>query len=252
MDGLIGKTLDRYKIMELLGEGGMGAVFRGHDVTLQRDVAIKVMHPHLSRKSDFQERFLREARTAARLDHTSIVEVYDFGQAQNMLYIVMEFIPGDNLRTLLKNLRARQQWIRLDEAVHLMKQVAAALDYAHRNGVLHRDIKPANIMLKPEPVNGLPYRPILTDLGLAKLMEGQGLTQEGTSLGTPPYMSPEQALGEETDGRSDVYSLGILLYELAVGQLPFPIRDSHRRHPLPYKRDPPATQFDIPRDPSIA
>ena len=233
MKHLVGKSLNRYRIVELLGEGGMGAVFRGHDVTLQRDVAIKVMHPHLSRKADFQERFLREARTAARLDHPAIVSVHDFGQADEMLFIVMEFIPGDNLHALLKNLRARQQWIRLDEAVHLMKQVSAALDYAHRNGVLHRDIKPANIMLKPEPVNGLPYRPILTDLGLAKLMEGQGLTQEGTSLGTPPYMSPEQALGEETDGRSDVYSLGILLYELAVGQLPFPIKtltDAIRYH----------------------
>ena len=114
MEQLIGKTLDRYKVVELLGEGGMGAVFKGFDVTLQREVAIKVMHGHLSRKSDFQERFLQEARTAARLDHTSIVEVFDFGQAQGMLYIVMEFIPGDNLSSLLKQLKTEKKWIRLE------------------------------------------------------------------------------------------------------------------------------------------
>jgi serine/threonine protein kinase len=249
MEQLIGKTLDRYKVMELLGEGGMGAVFKGFDVTLQREVAIKVMHSHLSRKTDFQERFLQEARTAARLDHTSIVEVFDFGQAEGMLYIVMEFIPGDNLSSLLKQLRSQEKWIRLDEAIHLMKQVSSAVDYAHRNGILHRDIKPANVMLKPEPINGLPYRPILTDLGLAKLMEGQAITQEGTSMGTPAYMSPEQALGEKSDGRSDVYSLGILLYELAVGRLPFPIKSLtdairyHTKEPPP----PPRTLYpDLP------
>ncbi len=233
MEELIGKTLNRYQIIELLGEGGMGAVYRGHDVTLQRDVAIKVMHTHLSRKSDFQERFLQEARTAARLNHPSIVAVYDFGQAQGMLYIVMEFIPGNNLRGMIHQLRVKKQWFPLDEAIGLISHITSAVGYAHDNGILHRDIKPANIMLQPTPANGLPYRPILTDLGLAKLIEASGLTQEGTAIGTPPYMSPEQTLGEKTDSRADVYSLGILLYELAVGQLPFPIKtltDAIRYH----------------------
>jgi eukaryotic-like serine/threonine-protein kinase len=224
MNNLVGQTLERYQILALLGEGGMGAVFKAHDITLQRDVAIKVLHPQFARRSDFRERFLQEARTAARMNHSGIVQVHDFGQKQDILYIVMEFIPGNNLYTMLQELRSKGMWIRLDESVELVRQISLALDYAHDQGILHRDIKPGNIMLKPDPVEGLPFRPVITDLGLAKLLEGQSLTQEGTSMGTPAYMSPEQAMGKKTDARSDVYSLGILLYELAVGQLPFPIK----------------------------
>jgi serine/threonine protein kinase len=156
MQELVGQSLNRYKILELLGEGGMGAVYKAHDVTLQRDVAIKIMHPHYARQGDFQERFLQEARTAARLDHPGIVQIYDFGKADfgpnhSLLYIVMEFIPGDNLEKLLRDLRGQGKWILLNEAVGIIRQVSIALDYAHRQGVLHRDIKPANIMLEPEP-----------------------------------------------------------------------------------------------------
>lgn len=224
MKELIGKSLGRYRVISLLGEGGMGAVFKGHDVTLQRDVAIKVMHPHIARRPDFQDRFLQEARTAAQLDHPGIVQVYDFGQALDHLYIVMEFIPGANLRTMLKRLKGEGKWIALDEAIELVRQVSLAVEYAHRKGVLHRDLKPENIMLKTESSGRLPYRPVLTDLGLAKLV-GSGLeTLSGSSMGTPAYMSPEQAEGRPTDSRSDVYSLGILLFELAAGRLPFPAR----------------------------
>ena len=239
MAEMIDRMLGRYKIIKQLGEGGMGAVFKAQDITLQRDVAIKVLHPHLLQQANLKERFLQEARSAAKLDHPGIVKVYDFGKEGSVLYIVMEFILGVSLHQLLRDLEAGKKWIVLDEAVGLTREVCLALDHAHRHGVLHRDIKPANIMLKPEPSNELPYRPVLTDLGLAKLLEGQALTQEGTSMGTPAYMSPEQAMGRTTDRRSDVYSLGILLYELAVGRLPFPARTITEAIRFHTKEDPP-------------
>lgn len=249
MDQLIGQTLDRYQILSLLGQGGMGAVYKGRDLTLQRDVAIKVMHPQYARQKDFQERFLQEARTAARLDHPSVVQVYDFGSSRALLYIVMEFIPGDNLGKLLTGLKEKGQWILLEEAVHIIQQAALALDYAHRHGVLHRDIKPGNIMLEPQSSGPLPYQPVLTDLGLAKLAEGGLVTREGTSMGTPAYMSPEQALGQKTDGRSDIYSLGILLFEMAVGHLPFPAKSITEAIRYHTREQPPAPRSIRPELP---
>jgi eukaryotic-like serine/threonine-protein kinase len=244
-----GQTINRYQIVSLLGEGGMGSVYKAFDLTLQRDVAIKLMHAQYARQPDFQGRFLQEARTAARLAHPGIVQVHDFGQYQDQLYIVMEFIPGSNLGQILRDLRSTKQWIPLTEAVGLLRQVALSLDYAHKSGVLHRDIKPENIMLRPEPSDGLPYRPVVTDLGLAKLAGGGVFTQEGTSMGTPAYMSPEQALGQNTDPRSDVYSLGILLYELATGRLPFPARnlvDAIRYHTQEAPPRPRSVRPDLP------
>lgn len=230
---LIGQKVGRYRIDSLIGEGGMGSVLRSFDEMLQRDVAIKILAPQFVRRPNFRERFLQEARTAARLRHPGIVQVFDFGQSPSQLYIVMEFIPGDNLHELLKTLRNRGQQMILTEAIELVRQVSLAIDYAHRNGVLHRDIKPSNIMLREEPGDSLPYQPILTDLGLAKLAEGGVITTVGTSMGTPAYMSPEQTLGDTTSPSSDVYSIGILLFELTTGQLPFPaksITDAIRYH----------------------
>jgi serine/threonine protein kinase len=225
MENLVGRMLNRYQISSLLGEGGMGAVYRAHDGTLQRDVAIKVMHDNFASQPEFRDRFLQEARTAARLDHPGIVQVYDFGQDRGLLYIVMKFIPGDNLEKMLRDLQAQNRWIPLQEGVNMIRLIAIALEYAHKQNVLHRDLKPGNIMIEPEPSDGLPYRPVITDLGLAKLAHGAMVTQDSSSMGTPAYMSPEQAMGRQSDPRSDVYSLGILLFELATGRLPFIARN---------------------------
>lgn len=250
LNNLVGQTLDRYKIVKHLGSGGMGAVFKGHDLSLQRDVAIKIMHPHIASQPNFQERFLQEARTAARLDHPGIVQVYDFGHDRSYLYIVMKFIAGDNLEKMLRTMQANQKWMVLTEAIETIRLVSQALDYAHHQGVLHRDIKPGNIMIEPVPTGALPYRPVITDLGLAKLAEGGVVTSDGTSMGTPAYMSPEQAMGEETDPRSDVYSLGVLLFELATGRLPFPAKtltEAIRYHTKQPPPEPRSIRPDLPQ-----
>ena len=212
----------------LLGEGGMGAVYRAYDINLARTVAVKVMHSHLAQQRQFQRRFMTEARAAARLKHPSIVDIYHFGNQLGMLYMVMEYVQGLSLGAYVRRLHQNGQVIELEETLLMLAQVADALGYAHRQGVVHRDIKPDNVLLarldEPDEEAEIPLRAKVTDFGLAKLVEGEQITATGSFMGTLPYMSPEQCLGQELDGRSDLYSLGVMLYELATGRLPFDIR----------------------------
>jgi TolB-like protein/Flp pilus assembly protein TadD len=204
---------DRYRLDRELGRGGMATVYLAQDLKHDRLVALKVLHPEFA-ASLGPGRFLREIKIAARLSHTHIVPLYDSGQAGNLLYYVMPYVEGESLRQRLN----REKQLPVDVAVQIARNVAGALDYAHRHQVVHRDIKPENVMLHEGEA-------LVTDFGIAKAISasgGQTLTQSGMAVGTPAYMSPEQAAGEaELDGRSDVYSLGCVLYEMLAGTPPF-------------------------------
>lgn len=228
MTNLVGQQIDHYRLEKLLGEGGMGAVYQAHDLNLARKVALKVMHRQFATRPEFQQRFMQEAQAAANLDHPCIIRIHNFGARPGLFYMVMELVPGTSLNGYIKRLQQTDQVIRLSETLAILAQVADALGYAHRQGIVHRDVKPDNVLLKtlPEPdrEGEPPLRAIVTDFGLAKLAEGGVQTQTGTFMGTLPYMSPEQCAGKKLDGRSDLYSLGIMLYQLSTGRLPFDIR----------------------------
>ena len=202
----------RYRIERELGQGGMATVYLARDLKHDRDVAIKVLKPDLSQTLG-AERFLREIQLAAKLSHPHILPLFDSGDAGGALYYVMPRVAGISLRDRLDDTKQ----LPVDEAVRIASEVAGALDYAHRNGVVHRDIKPENIMLQDGHA-------LVADFGIGKALsavEGDAFTQVGMSVGTPAYMSPEQAVGEAVDGRSDLYSLGCMLYEMLVGEPPF-------------------------------
>jgi serine/threonine protein kinase len=228
VDNLLGRKLEHYHIDQLLGEGGMGAVYRAQDINLGRFVALKVMHPHLARRDDFKQRFLIEGQATARMDHSGIAKILAFGQDADQLYMVMEYVAGGSLSDYIFQLRKEGRVVELREMLYLVAQVADALDYAHRRHILHRDLKPDNILLKrlekPERPNEPPFKTLISDFGLAKLLDEDPFTNVNAVMGTLAYMSPEQALSRPLDGRSDLYSLGVMLYQLATGQLPFNIK----------------------------
>ena len=203
---------------DLLGEGGFAAVFRAHDNALGRDVAVKVLDLHVAPSPSLAERFLREAQTVARLEHPNIVPIYKVGGQGKILYIIMRWVDGPSLGTLL---RPPRRPISAGDAARITRQVADALAYAHERGIVHRDIKPDNVLLDQTG------HVLVTDFGIAKAAEeaksaaAGPLTTEGMILGTPHYMSPEQAAGERLDGRSDIYSLGVVLYHILAGAPPF-------------------------------
>ena len=212
MPDLIGQRLaGKYEVQDLIGQGGMGVVYRGYDTMLQRTVAIKVLPPQLTWDAAFVKRFQQEAVAAANLHHAHIVTIHDVGAQDGAYYIVMEHLEGVNLEQWL----AQYGPMSPSQASHVLQQVASALDYAHDRGLIHRDIKPSNIMLAPDG------RATLMDFGLVRAGEGAGLTRSSMVMGTPEYIAPEQALGQAVDRRTDIYALGVVLYRLLAGAPPF-------------------------------
>jgi len=215
---LIGKTIGkRYVIEEMLGQGGMSAVYKATDPNLKRVVAIKVIHPHLSDNPDFVKRFEEEASSVAQLRHSGIILVHDFNkdEALDLYYMVLEFVPGETIQDHLKRLNDQNRKLSVSKAMEYMASICDAVDYAHQRGMIHRDIKPANLMLTTTG------QAILMDFGIAKIVGGTRHTATGAVVGTAMYMSPEQIKGEQPDRRSDIYSLGVTLFEMLSGKPPF-------------------------------
>lgn len=212
-DDLIGARLANYEIQSALGRGGMARVYKAWDTTLKRAVAVKVIEPSLSAEEHYRDRFEREAQAIAALEHANIVPVYYFGKTQNLYYLAMKFVEGEDLGTLMSRYAIAGEYLPADDILHIVQGVVSALDYAHSRGVIHRDVKPSNIMIDRDG------RPFLADFGLA-LNLSQGTV--GDVLGTPHYVAPEQARNSaDAIPQSDLYSLGIVLYELFAGVVPF-------------------------------
>lgn len=232
---MIGRVVaDRYEIQELLGTGGMSSVYRAHDKLLERSVALKILHEHFSGDPEYVERFRREARAIAKVSHPNIVTVIDRGEFDESQFIVFEHVPGETLKDVVE----REGPLPVVEALAFAHQVARALAYAHERGIVHRDVKPHNILVDED--GGAK----VTDFGLARSLDLEhDITQTGTLLGTCDYISPEQASGQAVDERSDQYSLGVLLYELLTGEVPFPAESymaaalRHMRDPVPSVRE---------------
>jgi serine/threonine protein kinase len=209
-DALVGHTLGAYQLVERLGQGGMASVYKAFEPALDRHVAIKILPQFFAQDPEFIERFRREAKAVANLSHPNIVPIYSYGEEGNHTYIAMQYVEGGTLK------QSRGEVYRPDDALRLSLPIVKALAYAHQRGIVHRDIKPSNVLMSEG------QRPLLADFGLAKMVEASvQLTGTGVGMGTPAYMSPEQGEGKHVDRRTDIYSLGIMLYEMLTGDVPF-------------------------------
>jgi eukaryotic-like serine/threonine-protein kinase len=237
---VVGQTVaERYELEELVGTGGMSSVYRARDTLLERNVALKVLHDRYTTDDEFVERFKREARAVAQLSHPNIVTVIDRGEDGGKQFIVFEYIDGENLKELV----VRQGRLSVRDALEVALQIARGLAFAHEHGVVHRDVKPQNVLLNGDG------QAKVTDFGIARTLAVDGVTQTGTVMGTSNYIAPEQASGQPVDVQTDVYSLGVVLYELLAGDVPFPgenfvsIAMKHVNEPPPYLLD---VRKDVP------
>ena len=250
----LGKTVGKVRIDKYLARGGWGEVYLGTHLTLDRPVAIKVLHSYIEQDPDLLVRFQREAKVVAGLRHPNIVQVFDFDAFDGHPYIVMEYIKGPPLATYLHSLQERNERIPLVQVTRLFSALSAALDYAHDKQVIHRDIKPENIMLHgkageiplDQPLDN-DVEPIIMDFGLVRIANTASQTTPNVISGTPAYMSPEQARGDPTDRRTDIYSLGIVLYEMLAGRVPFDAENTWIADPPADQRSSATDPWDMPR-----
>ena len=240
----IGQTLGgRYRIDDILGQGGMSAVYKAFDPNLKRVVAVKLIHSHLADDPRFRVRFEEEAAAVAQLRHPNIVQVFDFNQDQDLYYMVQEFVAGETLQEILRRLNKTDRRMPLKEALGYVINICEAAGFAHQRGLIHRDIKPANIMIN---VHG---QAILMDFGIVKITGGEKHTATGAVVGTALYLAPEAIRGETPDARSDLYALGVTLFEMVSGRPPFEANSAmtlmmmHLNDPLPDLR---TLRADIP------